>query len=146
MQRWRSDPLPLAIETARVTRVDLEFEGVRSDAGSFTAFVFLNDDAVPEDAGRDYPSFAAAFSVFAHGRCWGDEGHCDWRRDRVSAFDVRPPHHLAPINVTLDVSETALQLPSLDPLVVTVHAARVDDPAATEGVFRFSTLTALAYQ
>jgi hypothetical protein len=146
MQRWRSEPLPLAIETARVTRVDLEFREVRRDDGSFTAFVFLNDENVPPEAGRDYPSFAAAFSIFAHSRCWGDEGHCDWRREPVSAFDVRPPHHLTPITVTLDVTDAAKLLPSLDPIVVTVHAARLEDPDATEGVFRFANLTALAYQ
>ncbi len=145
MQRWRSQPLQLAIQAEHVTRVDLEFRGVRRDTGSFSAFVFLGA-RVPQDAGRDHPSFAAAFSLFAHTNCWGDEGHCDWKRDRVSAFDVRPPHHLTPITVTLEVTDAAKRLPSLDRIVVTVHAARLGEPKATEGVFRFANLTALAYQ
>ena len=146
MQRWTSEPIPLEIDLARVERVDLIFQGVRRDAGSFVAFVFLGESDVPAEAGRDYASFGAAFSVFAHSRCWGDEGHCDWRRGPVDAFDQRPEHHLRPIDVTLDVTDAAKQLSSLDRLVVTVHAAKLDDAEATSGVLRFDALTARAYQ
>ena len=147
MQRWRSRPLSLPIETARVSRLDIELEELRRDEGSFSAFVFL-DDHVPPDAGRDYPTFAAAFSVFAHTRCWGGEGHCDWKRGPVSAFDQRPEHHLTPINITIDVTDAAKRLPTptVDQLVVTIHAARLEEPELAEGVIRFASLTAVAYQ
>lgn len=146
MQRWTTEkPLALPIPFGEVERIDLEFVNVRRDGGSFTAFVFLNADDLPEDAGRDHENFAGSFSIFSSGECWGSDGHCDWKRGPVSAFDRRPPHHLAPINVSMDVTETAMKLGDPKKLTVTVHAARTAEPEAREGVLRFDQLTALAY-
>lgn len=145
MQRWTADkPLALPIAFDAVKRIDLEFVNVRRDGGSFTAFVFLNAGELPADAGRDHESFAGSFSVFAAGECWGDEGHCDWKREPVSPFDRRPPHHLSPIDVSMDVTEAALRLGDPKRLTVTVHATRTADPE-DEQVLRFEQLTALAY-
>lgn len=146
MQRWTTEkPLALPIAFDSVQRIDLEFVNVRRDGGSFTAFVFLNAGELPADAGRDHENFAGSFSVFTSDECWGGEGHCDWKREPVSDFDRRPPHHLAPINVSMDVTETAMRLGDPKRLTVTVHAARTADPEAREGVLRFERLTALAY-
>lgn len=146
MQRW-TNPKPLAVPIAfdQVKRIDLEFVNVRRDAGSFTAFVFLNAKDLDPKAGRDHDRFAGSFSIFAAEECWGGEGHCDWKREPVSAFDRRPPHHLTPINVSMDVTETALRLGDPKRLSITVHAARTDDPKAKEGVLRFDELTVMAY-
>jgi hypothetical protein len=148
MQRWTTDPplhLPLPFEAIR--RLDLEFEDVRRDAGSFTAYVFVNPDGeVPDDAGRTHPSFAGSFSVFAPTTCWGSDGHCDWERGPVSAFDRRPPHHLTPINVSMDISQALKRLGDPEELVVTAHAVRRAEPQASEGVLRFARLTAFAYE
>ncbi len=148
MQRWTSDPpLALPIPFADVKRLDLEFEDVRRDAGSFTAFVFMNaGQELPADAGRTHPRFAGSFSVFAPARCWGTDGHCDWKREPVSVFDRRPPHHLTPINVSMNVTDVLQGLDDPDELIVTVHAVHATDRDATEGVLRFARLTALAYE
>ncbi len=148
MQRWSPDaPLALPIDFETVKRIDLEFESVRRDAGTFTAFVFINPEGnLDDDAGRDHPSFAGAFTIFAPARCWGSEGHCDWERGPVSAFDRRPPHHLTPINVSLEVTDSVERLGNPGELHVKVHAARLAEPQAAEGVLRFDRLTALAYQ
>jgi hypothetical protein len=130
-----------------VKRLDLEFEDVRRDCGSFSAYVFVNaDEDLPADAGRTHPSFAGSFSVFAPARCWGTDGHCDYQREPVSAFDRRPPHHLTPINVSMNISDVLQRLDDPDELVVTIHAVRTADREATEGVLRFARLTALAYE
>jgi hypothetical protein len=145
MQRWSSSAAlatPIAFDA--VKRIDLEFINVHRDAGSFTAFVFLNAGELPEDAGREHENFAGSFSVFAAGECWGGEGHCGWRRGPVSAFDRRPPHHLSPINVSMDVTETALRLGDPKKIAVTIHAASTADPKAQD-VLRFEALTFLAY-
>jgi len=145
MQRWDTEkPLALPIPFDSVRRIDLEFVNVRRDGGSFTAFVFLNAGDLPTDAGRDHENFAGSFSIFSAGECWGEEGHCDWKRDPVSDFDRRPLHHLTPINVSMDVTETALRLGDPKRLTVTVLAARTAEPEA-EDVLRFEQLTALAY-
>jgi hypothetical protein len=148
MQIWRTpEPLPLPISFASVARLDLEFQDVRRDAGSFTCYVFLNPGGdVPAEAGRDHPSFAGSFTIFAHGRCWGGDGHCDFRRGPIHAFDRRPPHHLQPINVSMDMTDQLDRLEDPDALEVIVHATRLSEPDAADGVLRFERLTALAYQ
>jgi hypothetical protein len=146
MQRWTSKPLPVGIEIARVSRLDLEFEEVERDHGPYAALLFLNDPQVPDDTGRDHKSFAAAFSIFGHEHCWGEEDHCDWTRGPVSPFDRRPEHHLAPVDITVDVTDAIRQLPKLDELVVTVFAFSASNPQATQGILVFQALTAVVYQ
>ncbi|HEY6780266.1 MAG TPA: hypothetical protein VI111_04885 [Thermoleophilaceae bacterium] len=146
MQRWTApQPLALPIDVATVSRLDLEFLDVRRDEGSFTLYVFLNADELGPEAGRDHPHFAAGYTVFAQTDCWGDEGHCDWKRGRVHDFDRRPDHHLTPFNLTLEVTQAVKRLGNPDTLTVTIHAARLGDPDADD-VFRFRELVALAYQ
>lgn len=146
MERWTTpEPLSLPIDFSSLARLDLEFVNVRRDAGSFTAFVFVNHSELPADAGRDNESFVGSFTVFAQRECWGEGDHCDWKRGPVSAFDRRPPHHLTPINVSMDITETIERLGNPDGLTVTVHAARRGDDA-TEGVLVFDEVIALAYQ
>jgi hypothetical protein len=148
MQRWTTpEPLVLPIRFSEVQRLDLEFINVRRDAGSFTAFVYVNvDEPSIGDAGRNHEHFAGSFSIFAPTECWGVEDHCDWSKGPVSAFDRRPPHHLTPINVSMDITDAIRRLGDPDALTVTIHAARREDPDAEEGVLRFERLTALAYQ
>jgi hypothetical protein len=139
MQRWTSKPLSLPIDPERVKRVDVEFEDVRRDLGSFSAFVYVTKP----DA--DVPGFAGAFSLFAQLGCWGEEGHCDWEREPVSPFDRRAEHHLDPAGLTVDVTTAAKKLPSLESFVVTVLAYPAGNPEG-DGVLKFERLTALAYQ
>jgi hypothetical protein len=147
MQRWSTpEPLRLPIDFSAITRLDLEFVGVRRDKGSFSVFVFVGADEIPPDAGRDHERFAGSFTVFGQRECWGVGDHCDWKRGPVSAFDLRPPHHLAPINITMDVTDSVAALGNPDTLNVIAHAARRTDPQATEGVFVFDRVIALAYQ
>ncbi|MEY2516621.1 MAG: hypothetical protein QOJ89_3979 [bacterium] len=146
MQRWStSEPLALPIDIGSATRIDLEFAAVRRNTGTFTMYVFLNPDELPENAGRDHPSFAAGYTVFAQAGCWGDAGHCDWELGPVHEFDPRPPHHLQPINLTLDVTTAVKRLGNPDDLTVHVHAARLSDREATE-VLLFERISVLVYQ
>lgn len=147
MQRWEtSESLTLPVDFGSLTRLDLEFVGVRRDVGSFTAFVFVNATDLPTDAGREHENCIGSFSIFAPSECWGVDDHCDWKRGPVSAFDRRPPHHLAPINVPMEITDELETLGNPDALNVTVHAALRADPGATEGVLVFDQLLALAYQ
>lgn len=151
MQRWTSkQPLEVPIDFGTVTRFDLVFEGLRQDLGSYTALIYLTERrgsrraAIPDDAGREHKSFAAAFSIFGSDDCWGGEGHCDWMKDPVSPFDLRPQHHLAPVNFVVDVTDAVYKLGNPDALDVTI-LARGDDPR-DDDVLRFDRLTGLAYQ
>lgn len=145
MQRWTSEPLPLPVVREDLATVHLELEGVRHGGATFTVFAFLNAGGeLPEDAGRDHDRFAAAFTVFANGVCWGEDGHCDWEREPVSVFDRRPPHHLEPLTLTVDVTDAVRTLGEVDAVTVTLHAAYLTDPTA-DGVLRFEQLSLHAY-
>jgi hypothetical protein len=147
MQAWTTPaPLSVPIDFTTLKRLDLEFVGVHRDHGSFTAFVFVNAPELRGDAGRDHENFVGSFTIFAPGWCWGAEGHCDWEREPVSAFDRRGPHHLIPINVSMEITDAIERLGNPDALTVTVHAALRTNPEAAEGVLVFDELLALAYQ
>jgi hypothetical protein len=144
MQRWTSKPLPLPVDPqAPYKRVDLEFEGVEQDGSSYVALVYLNNKKVDETTGRDPAKrFAAGFTVFAHGICWGTEDHCTVP-EPVSPFDVRPEHRLTPQNVTLDITDAVEQLGEVDRLEVTVVAVAADD---SDEPLRFSELSLVTYE
>jgi tyrosinase len=52
--------------------------------------------------------FAGFFSIFAHGGCFGDEGHCDMPERRPS--DHRPPYALTPFDKHVTVTEPVRRL------------------------------------
>jgi hypothetical protein len=147
MQRWTSEPLAVPSFVEWVTSAQLEFAGTRHDGASFTFYAFLTtgEEAPPADAGREHPSFAAAMTVFAHGDCWGGAGHCDWKREPVSAFDRRPEHHLAPQTLTLDVTDRLKALGNPDEVTVTIFASRPTDREADD-VMRFERLSLYCYR
>jgi hypothetical protein len=151
MQRWQSKtPLETPIDFSTLTQFDLVFEELRQDKGSYTAYVFMAErkgsrrTRIPDDAGRDHPLFATGFSIFGSEECWGGEGHCDWRQGPVSPFDMRPPHHLMPVNFVLDVTDAVRALGNPNAIDVTVLATG-ENPADTD-VLEFTRLTGLAYQ
>jgi len=148
MQRWTSQAMALPPRTSW-QRADLEFEGVEHDGASFVMHIFLNnpdaDAATPRTAEQRYAGY---LTVFAHGDCWGDVGHCDIP-EPVSAFDRRPPHPLVPFDATLEISEPLQALSETTgpdgtgEITVTVLAFNEADE--TDGVLRFKELTLLTY-
>ena len=143
MQRWTSQALALPARSSW-QRADLEFEGVEHDGASFVMHVFLNnpdaDEATPHTPEQRYAGY---LTVFAHGECWGDVGHCDIP-EPVSAFDQRPPHPLLPFDATLEITEALGALPD-DTGEFTVTVLAFNKNADTDGVLRFKELTLLTY-
>jgi tyrosinase len=97
--------LPAGEELPEPARADLTFSGLDHSGPSYQARVFFDRP----DAGPDTPltadaGFVGRFSVFGHGGCFGDEGHCDVRGP-VSVFDRRPPHQLVPAVRVLTVTD-----------------------------------------
>ncbi len=117
-------PLP------ELSRADLTFYGLDHSGPSYQVRVFFNNP----DAGPDTPllpgeGFAGTFSVFAHGGCFGEEGHCDIR-EPVSAFDRRPPPQLVPITRALTVTGAVRDLIHREMSSVTVTAVPGGRPSA----------------
>ncbi len=117
--------LPSGADLPEMSRADLTFYGLDHSGPSYQVRVFFNNPG----AGPDTPltpgeGFVGKFSVFAHGGCFGDEGHCEVR-EPVSAFDRRPPHQLVPIARALTVTGAVRDLIGRELTSVTVTAVPV---------------------
>lgn len=109
-------------------RADLVFDGVDHSDGSFALRVFFNNPAATdktEITGEN--GYVGTVYVFGHGGCFGDEGHCDVPVSR-RAFDHRPPHHLTPAKMWIEVTDAVRQYAQRqDRLVITVVQAMSGD-------------------
>jgi hypothetical protein len=146
MQRWTSDPLPVPRHPeAPYAEAELEFEDVEHDGPSFHVLFYLNNPEVTEDSGRDTKDgYAGELSVFAHGDCWGDLGHCEVPQEQATPFDRRPPHPLTPINLSVEITEALAALGEAEAVTVTALAFPVD-PENTDEVLQFKPLTLVTY-
>src|SRR5690349_15821122 len=78
-----------------IARADLTFYGLDHSGPSYEARVFFDLADATADTPLDDPHCAGSFTVFGHGGCFGEEGHCEVR-PAVTTFDRRPPHQLVP--------------------------------------------------
>ena len=77
------------VRSREFSRADLEIGGIRAVGNSYEGRVYINNPDASEDTGTDDESYIGSFHVFAHGGCYGAEGHCDVP-DRRRLFDRRP--------------------------------------------------------
>jgi tyrosinase len=143
---------PVEIEFAapehRLTRADLEIDGIFHGEASYEGRIFLNnpraDHTTPCDREHGY---AGSFHVFGHGGCLGDPGHCDVseRRDR---YDFRPPHPLTlaskRVTVTDVLRDLARTKKEVTVTVVPVISA-ANELCDTQNVFRFEDMRFVSY-
>src|SRR5690349_15743431 len=93
-----SAPVTVALQppAGGFRRADLEFHGLDHSRASFTARLFFNQpDAEVSTPTDDAHGYAGSFTIFGHGGCAGDEGHCEVPTER-RPFDLRPAHQLTP--------------------------------------------------
>ena len=135
--------LPTFADREDITRADLVFYGVDHSGPSYVAHVFLDQPRATEDTPRDVEhGYAGSFSVFGHGGCYGEEGHCAPEQRYTDAFDRRAPHPLTP--QTKAVVATAALAPLLldkakTEVTVTVFTGVAD-------VLRFEYVRLLTYE
>jgi len=122
--------LPAGPDLPQLSRADLTFYGLDHSGPSYQVRVFFNNPGAgpgtPPLAGE---GFVGTFAVFAHGGCFGEEGHCDVR-EPVSVFDRRPPPPLVPTTRTLTVTGAVRDLIQREMSSVTVTAVPVVRPSA----------------
>jgi hypothetical protein len=71
-------------------RAYLELRGVDTVGASYVGRIFFNNPKADENTAPTAENgFAGTFSVFGHGGCGGDPGHCE-ATPGVRAFDKRP--------------------------------------------------------
>jgi tyrosinase len=146
MQRWTSEALAVPRDAgAPFTHANLEFEDVEHDGPSFVVQLVLNNPDVKDATAPETQGYAGHFTVFGHGECWGDAGHCDVPSSRLHMFDRRPLHPLTPINVTVDVTDALLEMPEAEEVVVTALAESLD-PGVTSNPLRFKRLTLVTFE
>jgi tyrosinase len=138
--------LPPAAAGNSFRRADLVFYGVEHRGNSFTARVFLDSAGGDPDRSPDRTDgYAGMFTIFGHGGCVGDPGHCNVP-DHRDPFDSRPPHGLTPQTKVVDVSD-ALKAHEGDAVVVTVLAVVPGEDGAQLGdALRFSGMRLLTYR
>jgi hypothetical protein len=115
------------------TRADLTFYGLDHSGPSYEARVFFDTpDATADTPLERAAGYVGSFTVFGHGGCFGEHGHCDVRGP-VTAFDRRLPHQLVPASRVLLCTEAlrARLGEGRDHVTVTVVPVVRDSPLAT---------------
>lgn len=107
MDRFVSDPMPLspAVAAGEFNLAQLVFYEVDHSGPSFEALAFLNATEVgygPEPS--DDAGYAGSFTIFGHGGCSGEEGHCHVPEYQKDPFDFRPLHGLTPQTKLIDIT------------------------------------------
>lgn len=102
--------IPLTADDAEpFTRADVVFTGLDHSGLSYEVRLFLNDpDATVSTSRDDEHRYAGRLTVFGHGGCYGDIGHCDVPAASTDPTDLRPPHPLTPLDTYVTVTD-ALQ-------------------------------------
>ena len=148
MKVYSSDPLPNPGRAAQpgFVRADLVFYGVDHSGPSFEARIFLNHPGADLRTPRDDASrYAGSFTVFGHGGCAGDAGHCEVPTGPKDPFDRRPPHQLVPQIKTVIITHALGLIPD-EQLTVTVVPVRPGAQGAElVDALQFDRLSLLTY-
>jgi hypothetical protein len=154
MNTITSDPLelPELDDVDELSRADLVFYGVDHAGPSYEARVFVNNpnaDAATERV-LDH-GYAGSFTVFGHNGCFGDAGHCLPDQRHSDEFDLRAPHPLRPLTMTLiatDAIRRALLEPDVRAATLTIVAVVPEDgfPKSSQQPLRFDYIRLLTYE
>lgn len=122
------------------TRADVVIIGVDHSGTSFEVRLFFNNPAATADTPRTAEDgYAGRFTVFGHGGCYGDDGHCDVPEPSTDPTDLSSEHPLTPLDTHVTVTDAlrrtlardeALQTVTLVPVSIT--PSRADRKAAPE--------------
>lgn len=142
MQRYVSDPMPAP--PTGFYRADLELDAVDHSNTSYVAHLHLNQPGADENTDRTADSgYAGHFTVFAHGDCWGDAGHCDISA-AASPFDRRAPHPLTPIHISIEITGAVRAIGDVAELRVTILAFPVGN-GKDASPLKFTRLRLVSY-
>lgn len=130
------------------SRADIEFIGVEHADASYEARVFINnptaDGSTPPVEANGY---AGSFSVFGHGGCFGDVGHCDIHKE-PDPFDPRPSHPLMPIKkvvIATDAIKSAVTRKADISVTVVPVVMGWTEKSDTDDVLKFDHINLVTY-
>lgn len=126
-------PFPAEEGLGPFTRADVVFTGVDHSGSSYEVRLFLNNPAATADTPRTAEhGYAGRFTVFGHGGCYGDEGHCEVPARSADPTDLRLAHPLTPLDTYVTITDAlrrvldhggALQTVTLVPVSITPQRA-----------------------
>lgn len=102
--------LPVNIEldfdqSEETPSIDLSFKNVDHSHYSYEVWVFANNpQATIKTPRKIEQGYLGRFTIFGHGGCFGQEGHCNYSIADVDKFNPNRPHPVAPVKrcVTLN--------------------------------------------
>ncbi len=115
--------VPVLEEGEAITRADLIFYGVDHSRESYEARVYIGNRRASVDTGLDpEKGYAGSYTIFGHGGCFGEEGHCDPERRYTDDFDVRSPHPARPQTKIVVITDALKRMLPADEVEITVVA------------------------
>jgi hypothetical protein len=150
------DPGPTQ-ETA-FKRADLVFEGVDHARDSYEVRVFLNNkDADEQTARSPETGYAGRFVVFGHGRCFGEQDHCEPALAAAPAQAIDPSgghqHPLTPETRILTITEPLRRILSAPgrrlktlTFVPVSKAPRREQRGLAPGLFKYDRVSLRTYR
>jgi tyrosinase len=106
-----AQPAPLPLDfgplPAQFQKVRINLHGVRHPERTCELRIFADRDTPPvaETPLTTTENFLGSYVLLGHGSCPGAPGHCDPIPEPSAQPGIRPPRHLAPFDVYIDVTE-----------------------------------------
>jgi tyrosinase len=147
MDLYVSEPIEIpGAERDDFSRADLIFEKVDHSGESFTARVFIDnpdaDEHTPQELEQGY---AGSFTIFGHGGCAGDEGHCDIPEDQSDPEDQRLLHPLTPHTKVVRITEALKRAPGPEVRITVVPVLPGESAPQREDVLFFDGIQLTIY-
>jgi tyrosinase len=133
----------------RLTRADLEIDGIYHGEASYEGRIFLNNPKADQTTPRMRENgYAGSFHIFGHGGCLGDPGHCAVNEHGREAYDFRAPHPLTPASKRVTVTDTLRELAKTNKevtITVVPIVSAANELCDTENVFRCEDMRFVSY-
>lgn len=122
-------PFPSEAGQAEFSRADVVIDGLDHAQTSYEVRLFLNNPSATADTARTVEhGYAGRATVFGHGGCYGDPGHCEVPAPSTDSTDLRPPHPLTPLDTYVTVTDALRSILERDGALRTLTLVPVSTP------------------
>jgi hypothetical protein len=120
---------PTEAGQAEFSRADMVIQGLDHSQSSYEVRLFLNNPSATADTPRTLEhGYAGRLTVFGHGGCYGDPGHCEVPAPSSDPTDLRPPHPLTPLDTYVTVTKALRSIMERDDALHTLTLVPVSTP------------------
>lgn len=91
-------------------RADLEFWGIDHSGPSYEGRIFINNKKANSRTKMTLQNgYVGSYFIFGHGKCFGDIGHCEIRKER-DPYDLKPSHPLSPAYTYITITDQLMTI------------------------------------